>query len=313
LKKKRAAWCNFKWYSTFTQSFTPNSNLTMFRKDGPPDGFRDRFNRDDNRENRRDFGKPREERGSGEQRDENRGGGFGGGGYERREGGGGFGGNRGGGGGYERRENRGGFGGENRGGGGFERRERSSFGDNRGGTGGYDREPREPREHDESVFSKRLRAGKRRTYFFDVKRTKGEDYFITLTESTKKMNGFGYDRHKMFLYKEDFNRFVESLQEVVNHVKTDLMPNYDYDEFARRQEEWEAQNRENDENSDDENAENVTSELSASVENLEDEVEAAAPKAIIRKIKAEAKTKTPKPEMDAEAETPKSEEDDMAW
>lgn len=60
------------------------------------------------------------------------------------------------------------------------------------------------------------------------------------------MNGFGYERHKMFLYKEDFNRFVESLQEVVNHVKTELMPDYDYDEFARRQLEWEAQNREAD-------------------------------------------------------------------
>ena len=58
------------------------------------------------------------------------------------------------------------------------------------------------------------------------------------------MNGFGYERHKLFLYKEDFNRFVESLQEVVNHVKTELMPDYDYDEFARRQEEWEAANRE---------------------------------------------------------------------
>jgi Protein of unknown function (DUF3276) len=299
----------------------------MFRKDGPPDGFRDRFNRDDNREGRRDFGKPREERGSGERRDENR---SSGGGYERREGGGGFGGNRGGGGGgYERRErsgggfggeNRersGGFGGENRGGGGgFERRERTGFGDNRGGTGGYDREPREPREHDESVFSKRLRAGKRRTYFFDVKRTKGEDYFITLTESTKKMNGFGYDRHKMFLYKEDFNRFVESLQEVVNHVKTDLMPNYDYDEFARRQEEWEAQNRENDENGengDDDDQENPTSELSATTEIAEEEeAEVSSPKAIIRKIKAEAKAKAPA----AEPETPKiaaEDEDDVAW
>lgn len=50
----------------------------------------------------------------------------------------------------------------------------------------------------------------------------------------------------MFLYKEDFNRFVESLQEVANDVKTELMPNYDYDEFARRQEEWEAANREAD-------------------------------------------------------------------
>ena len=91
----------------------------------------------------------------------------------------------------------------------------------------------------ESVYSKKVRAGKRRTYFFDVRRTKGEDYYITLTESTKKFNDDGYERHKIFLYKEDFNRFVEALSEVVDHVKTNLMPNYDYDEFTRRQQEWE--------------------------------------------------------------------------
>jgi hypothetical protein len=90
----------------------------------------------------------------------------------------------------------------------------------------------------ESVYSKKVRAGKRRTYFFDVRRTKGEDFYLTLTESTKRING-GYERHKVFLYKEDFNRFVEALQEVVDHIKTELMPQYDYDEFARRQDEYE--------------------------------------------------------------------------
>ena len=101
------------------------------------------------------------------------------------------------------------------------------------------------RFEDESVFSKRVRAGKRRTYFFDVKKTRGDDYFITITESTRREDGFGYKRHKLFLYKEDFNRFVASLNEVVNHVKTELMPEFDYEEFDRRQAEWEAQNREN--------------------------------------------------------------------
>jgi len=92
----------------------------------------------------------------------------------------------------------------------------------------------------ESVYSTKVRAGKRRTYFFDVRQTKGEDYYVTLTESTKKFNGDGYERHKIFLYKEDFNRFVQSLEEVINHVKTNLMPDYDYDEYTKRQEEWEA-------------------------------------------------------------------------
>ena len=92
----------------------------------------------------------------------------------------------------------------------------------------------------DTVFSTKVKAGKRRTYFFDVRQTKGDDYYITLTESTKRFNGNGYERHKIFLYKEDFNRFVESLNEVVDHVKNDLMPDYDYDLFKKRQEEWEA-------------------------------------------------------------------------
>lgn len=93
----------------------------------------------------------------------------------------------------------------------------------------------------DSVYSNKVRAGKRRTYFFDVKQTRGEDYYVTLTESTRKFNGSGYTRHKIFLYKEDFNRFLEGLQDAVNHVKTDLMPDYDYEQFDRRQEEWEKQ------------------------------------------------------------------------
>ena len=91
------------------------------------------------------------------------------------------------------------------------------------------------------VFSKKLRAGKRRTYFFDVKTTRTNDYFITITESKKRIDGEGYDRHKVFLYKEDLNRFMESLSETVNHIKTDLMPEYDFDEFAKKQEEYERQ------------------------------------------------------------------------
>ena len=92
----------------------------------------------------------------------------------------------------------------------------------------------------ESVYSKRVRAGKRRTYFFDVRKTRGDDYYLTLTESTRKFNGDGYERHKIFLYKEDFNRFMTTLEEVINHIKVELMPDYDYDEYTRRHEEWEA-------------------------------------------------------------------------
>lgn len=86
----------------------------------------------------------------------------------------------------------------------------------------------------DAVYSGRVKAGKRRTYFFDVKKTKGDDFYITLTESTRRFDGNGYDRHKIFLYKEDFNRFIEGLQDVVDHVKNELMPDYNYNEFADR-------------------------------------------------------------------------------
>ncbi len=78
-------------------------------------------------------------------------------------------------------------------------------------------------------FSKKLRAGKRRTYFFDVRNTKQGDYFITITESKKKFDSDGYESHKIFLYKEDFKKFVEALNETLDYVKTELMPDYDYD------------------------------------------------------------------------------------
>jgi hypothetical protein len=83
----------------------------------------------------------------------------------------------------------------------------------------------------ESVYSKRIRAGKRRTYFFDVRATRGNDYFLTITESRKRFNEDGYDRHKIFLYKEDFNKFTKALGEAVDYVKTELMPDFDFDAF----------------------------------------------------------------------------------
>ncbi len=83
----------------------------------------------------------------------------------------------------------------------------------------------------ESVYSSRIKAGKRRTYFFDVRSTKGNDYFLTITESVKRYNEDGYDRHKIFIYKEDFNKFVKGLDETVNHIKTNLMPDFDFDAF----------------------------------------------------------------------------------
>jgi len=86
------------------------------------------------------------------------------------------------------------------------------------------------RSDNNEVFSKRVRAGKR-TYFFDVKTTRGNDYYITITESKRHFEDGNYTKHKIFLYKEDFNKFMDAFSETVNHVKSELMPEYDFDEF----------------------------------------------------------------------------------
>jgi hypothetical protein len=88
----------------------------------------------------------------------------------------------------------------------------------------------------DSIYSKRIRAGKRRTYFFDVRATRGNDYYLTITESRKRFTGEGYDRHKIFLYKEDFNKFIKGLNEAVDYVKTELMPDFDFDAFSHEEE-----------------------------------------------------------------------------
>lgn len=89
------------------------------------------------------------------------------------------------------------------------------------------------RENREEVFSKRVKAGKR-TYFFDVKTTRANDYYITITESKRRFEDGNYVKHKIFLYKEDFNKFMDAFNETVNHVKTELMPEYDFEEFSRQ-------------------------------------------------------------------------------
>ena len=74
----------------------------------------------------------------------------------------------------------------------------------------------------EEIFSKVLRAG-RRTYFFDVKSTKGNDYYLTITESKKRFGDDGkffYEKHKLFLYKEDFEKFTEGYNEAIAHIKS---------------------------------------------------------------------------------------------
>ena len=71
------------------------------------------------------------------------------------------------------------------------------------------------------IFSKVIKAGKR-TYFLDVKATRKNDYYLTITESKKRFKNNGkrfFEKHKVFLYKEDFDKFTESLEEVINFIK----------------------------------------------------------------------------------------------
>lgn len=88
------------------------------------------------------------------------------------------------------------------------------------------------------IYSQRVRAGKR-TYFFDIKSTRSNDYYLTITESRRryKDDGYFYEKHKIFLYKEDFNKFMAALQDTIGHVKEELMPDYDFNQFEESSEE----------------------------------------------------------------------------
>jgi len=78
-------------------------------------------------------------------------------------------------------------------------------------------------QYKDEIFTKRVRAGKR-TYFFDVKSTKSEkDFYITITES-KRVGEEEYEKHKIFLYKEDFQKFADALDETVDYIQKQLLP-----------------------------------------------------------------------------------------
>lgn len=89
---------------------------------------------------------------------------------------------------------------------------------------------------EEDIYSKPVKAGKR-TYFFDVKSTKGnKDYYLTITESKRRTNPDGsytYDKHKIFLYKEDFQKFSDGLSEIIEYIKNNCF----HGEFPQRPEE----------------------------------------------------------------------------
>lgn len=97
------------------------------------------------------------------------------------------------------------------------------------------------REHGtDEVYSKPVKAGKR-TYFFDVKATRGNnDFYLTITESKKKVErdgSFTFDKHKIFLYKEDFEKFADGLQEAVDYIRKNCLKDLPEDAGHRRREE----------------------------------------------------------------------------
>ncbi len=89
----------------------------------------------------------------------------------------------------------------------------------------------ENREREE-VYSKKVRAGKR-TYFFDVKATRSNDYYVTITESKKRLEDGVFIKHKIFLYKEDFEKFADGLKDTIEYIKANqevVEKRYEYSE-----------------------------------------------------------------------------------
>ncbi|MCQ2317461.1 MAG: PUR family DNA/RNA-binding protein [Bacteroidales bacterium] len=94
-------------------------------------------------------------------------------------------------------------------------------------------EENEKMNNREELFSRPVRAGKR-TYFFDVKATRNDEKYVTITESKRRFNEdqnhFSYEKHKIFLYKEDFEKFANALRETLNYIETGEYPEGYFDE-----------------------------------------------------------------------------------
>ena len=97
------------------------------------------------------------------------------------------------------------------------------------------------------LFSKSIRAGKR-TYFFDVKSTKGNDLYMTITESKRRFDDNGnpqFEKHKLFLYREDFNKFLDGLHETMERIDAIVDSDQYDDNFETSEDNSEANHSEN--------------------------------------------------------------------
>src|SRR6056297_3485587 len=109
---------------------------------------------------------------------------------------------------------------------------------------GYENNEEKGKNGRDIIFSKVIRAGKR-TYFLDVKATRKNDYYLTITESKKRFKNNGkrfFEKHKVFLYKEDFDKFTDSLEEVINFIKREKAD--EMEALRKQQEEREQQQQE---------------------------------------------------------------------
>jgi len=88
-----------------------------------------------------------------------------------------------------------------------------------------------------TAYSQKVRAGKKRTYFFDIRETRNNTFSLIITESRKRFDDRGFDRSSIYVYQEDINKFVKGLEEAVVYIKTELLPNYDFDEYSNDYEE----------------------------------------------------------------------------
>ena len=87
------------------------------------------------------------------------------------------------------------------------------------------------------VYEKKVRAGKKRTYFFDIKETRNNSYSLIITESRKRFDDRGYDRSSIYVYQEDINKFAKGVAEAIDFIKTELLPDYNFDQYDNDYEE----------------------------------------------------------------------------
>jgi Protein of unknown function (DUF3276) len=161
----------------------------------------------------------------------------------------------------------------------------------------------EQKEKQEPAYSSNFRAGRKRTYFFDIRQTKTEDYYLVMTESSRRKEG-GYNRQRIVLYKEDLKKFIESMEESLDFFKSQLMPDFNFDTaYQENQDRMAAEREERDR---------------LRAESGDPEMENTAPK--VERIEREAFVKpTPAPVPTSAPVTPPSAntnntiDDDMSW